>query len=357
MKRFGLQHFYQKLSRVLQLSTAQQKTAAALSLVLLVGAAAVVLCCFIEDTINLDDGGKGLAVHYGIWAIFISSPLLVVFGYAVYSEFLNALTSLSKYTVGDSLPKALEDKVEKHRDSLHLKTSTRYNLWAFIVVGWLCWLLNIKQTIYPFDSYGNDVFDAYPHLLGFISFKLYLGVLWVLVYPALSFLAAHIFISLTSILRYMGKEELFRLDFFHEDNCGGVSIFGWINLLLLGMTFIVFSTVMAILMTHEGNYATIWSAVVLSLALIIIQSVTGVYSIHMFVQRKKREVLSKLNKFLNDALLADDEHQSFPQEFLAVRDHIAQIRSFPYTKSARIFVNTIRLSPAAVGLMQIIRGI
>jgi hypothetical protein len=325
-----------------------------LSVSLLLGATLVALCCVFERTLTLPGDGRGLRNHYGIWAIFIGSPVLVLLVSAIRLKFIHTTQSLNKYTVGNNVPPALQARVHEHIESIDLRKRTRYLLWLFVILGWYWWLVNVNQTLFPFDSYGNDVFDAYPHFLGFFSFKIYLGVLWVLVYPFLAYWTLHIFISMISILKYMSDNELFQLDFFHEDDCGGVSVFGTINSMILSTTFIVFATVLAILLTHKGDYVSIWSSVIVSFILIVVQSILGVYFIHIFVRQKKKEVLATINKYLNASLITFGNRRTFPQDLLAVRNHIAQIRSFPYARGARFLVNFLRLSPAAAGLAKLI---
>jgi len=332
----------------------QDRTFANFSLLLILAAAAVVVCSFIDNTIKLPGTGRGFSRHYGIWAIFAGSPVLVIVASITRASFLSTIHHLKTYTIGAALPNPLQAKVDKHIAGLNLQTKTRYALLLFVVVGHYCWLINIEQTIYPYDSYGNDVFDAYPHLLGFIAFKLYLGVLWVLVLPLLAYVAAHVFFSMMSILRYMSINKLFKLDFFHEDDCGGVSVFGRINLLITSMMFIVFLTVLAILFTHEGNYASIWSAIITTALLIVLQTTLGVYYIHTFVRCKKAEILEEINRALNRSLLIASQGGGFSQDLLSVRNHIAKIRSFPYAKGSRFLVNFLRLSPAAAGLLNVI---
>lgn len=333
---------------------ARHTPALALSAVLLIGAAAVALCSFLDNTITIPDDGRGFANHYGIWAIFVSSPVLVLLASATRLRFVRTVQALNKYTVGNEVPTTLRERVNEHLESLHFRRRTRYVFWIFLILGWYWWLVNVDQTLFPFDSYGNDVFDAYPHLLGFLSFKAYLGILWVFIYPFLAYATLHIFISMIAILKYMSDNELFKLDYFHEDNCGGVSVFGTINSMILSMTFIVFITVLAILFTHKWDYISIWSSVIISFFLIIIQSILGVYYLHTFVRQKKREVLTVINRFLNESLLATPKDRRFPEDLLAVRNHITHIRSFPYARGARWLVNFLRLSPAAAGLAKII---
>jgi len=333
----------------------RHKAALATSASLVSGASLVIVCSYFEKTCKLPDDGRGLSIHYGIWAIFVGSPLLVIISSVAYFKFVRTIQDLGHYTIGSTMPSDLKKIVDKTLASLRLQTWTRYLFYLILLVAWTCWLKNVIQTIHPYDSYGNDVFDSYAHPWGFYSFKLYLAFLWVAVYPVMTYAALHIFASMIYILRYMGKNKLFRLDFFHEDECGGVSVFGEINLLLLSMTFIVLATVIAIKLTHLGNYPTIWGSIIVSFLLLLVQSIAGVYHIHLFVRSKKREVLGAVNVFLNQALMKAGQSKKFPGDLLALRNHVAAIRSFPYARGVRLFVNILRLSPAALGLFHVIQ--
>lgn len=332
---------------------AKKRVSVAITLILIIAAAIVVLCSYLDKTVHLPGDGRGLANHYGIWAIFVTSPLLVLLAHATQQRFVFTIRTINRYTVNADVPQVLREMVDKHINSLHMNARSRYVFWLLVVVGWYWWLVNVKQTIYPFDSYQNDVFDAYPHTLGFISFKLYLGFVWVVVYPVISYSAGHIFVSMVAVLKHMRDRALFRLDYFHQDDCGGVSVFGAINLRLLAMSSLVLLTALAILLTHRGNYVSIWSSIVTCILLMIAQSVVGVYYIHVFVRQKKIELLAQINKRLNRSLISLGRQDSFPDDLLAVRNHIARLRTVPYTRAGRIMINLLRLSPAAAGMMNL----
>jgi len=335
----------------------RHKPAVVACLVLILGSAAVVVCCIWEGTIEpLPMDGKGLANHYGILTIFLGSPILVVLAALAQSKFQRTVQNLSVYTVGAQIPPGLTTKIDYSIESLRFQRMTRLVYWLFVTAGWYWWLVNVYQTINPLDFYGNDVFDSLDHLLGFISFKLYLLALWVIIYPVISFIVVNVFVGMIVILKHMSDNSLFKLDFFHEDECGGVSVFGSINTILLAMTSLVLITALAILLTHKSGYTSVWSSVIISSLLIVLQSVCGVYYIHKFVRQKKSEILGPVNAYLNDSLLDTNRTKRFPQDLLIVRDHVARIRSFPYSKGVLYFVNALRLSPAAVGLIHLIQS-
>ena len=292
--------------------------------------------------------------HIGIWAIFLTSPAVILLSAEILIKFSDTIKRLDEYTTGGRTPRAIRRLASQHLNSLYLSGNARHIVWFLVIVGFYCWLLNVKQTLYPMDFYGNDVFDAHPYPLGFYSFKIYLLVLWTTVYPLAAFIGAHTAFSMALLLRSMCNDKLLRIDLFHSDNCGGVSVFGSINVLIMCLSGCILVVVFAIMMTHSGSYLTVSTAAYIFSSIFIVQSIAGVYYIHLFVASKKDELLREINNQLNTYLAKSEISLDFPENLLMARNHIAGVRTFPYAKSLSVLVNFLRFAPPIVATINII---
>jgi hypothetical protein len=309
----------------------------------------------IDGTWRMEGSGKGFFQHYGMLTIFLATPLLVALSAIALQKFLEALGSLEKYSVGGKVPPELEEMVLKHVQSLSLRTKWGTILIVFSIVGLLFGVANILQTINPIQTYGNDVFDGYSYSLGFYLTKTYLCAIWIVAYPAALFVVLHITVSMVCILRYMCSQKLLRIDFFHPDNCGGVSAFGVINILIMGAYACLFAIMGALQVTHSRNdYATIVIPLLMVSLVFVAQSFGAVYYIHRFAAVKKKESLDIINGFLNTEMQSLFVTKQFSPGLIYARNHLLGIRTYPYAKLSTLLVNGFRFVPALAAIAKLV---
>lgn len=316
----------------------------------------VTIGSYVDNTWCMPGDGRGLLRHYGVWSLFITTPLIALLVALVLSQFLQTMKLISKYSVSGSVPRDLRRKITLHVRSLCLRGNSQYVLWLLMFAGLACGFLNIRQTLYPLETYGQDVFDAYPYMWGFVLNKIYLCLIWTLIYPLAIFVTVHITVSMVTILHYMCRHSLLKIDFFHPDNCGGVSIFGSINALIMGVWATIFAVIACLFITHKNNYATLVVALFAASVLLIVQSLGAVYYIHKFVQIKKSESVKEINELLNEEMRSTIRAGRFSSDLLAARNHILALNTYPYAKHTLALVNTLRYLPAAVALSQLVIG-
>lgn len=312
------------------------------------------IASFRDNTWSLPRNGKGFFQHYGALAMMATAPLLVSLTVLTVSKFTRTIGSLSTYTVGRKLPQNLRKSIDKHVSSIQFRLTSRYIVLLPMVVGFYSGILNIQATSGDVtEVFGNDVFDSRAHIFGFIAYKSYLLVLWSLVYPVILFQIIHITVSLVSILKSLSERKLLYIDFFHEDNCGGVSVFGAINLRITTLYLLVFLVAYMIRLTHSNDYLSLTLSINGAWILFILQSLANVYYIHRFVRIKKSNYLTKLNGKLNEMLVQEDLSK-FPLHLLQLRAHVVSVNTFPYTVAARYTINVIRVLPALFGLFNLL---
>lgn len=317
----------------------------------------IVTASFFDGSWTLDGNGIGLLEHYGAWTILLTSPVLLFLGFLILTRLTVAFERLRSSAKDDHLGRRFRLEINSHIRSLWFRKKSRWLVPMFSITGFLFAMINIRQTVLPVETYGNDVFDSYNYFLGFLAFKIYLVALWSIVYPFLGFILIHATVSMIVIMRMSCNYKLLKINLFHEDNCGGMSRFGHINMLIMLSYVCVLGVMLAIIGTHASNsYATINMSLIGFSFLAITQSVAGVYFIRRVIAVKKQEQLEVINDLLDRHLDRIDEKPP-SSNLLQIRNHIIQVHSFPYTKQVGLVVNTLRIVPLLIALNNVIKMI
>lgn len=315
----------------------------------------VILVCSVADgTLKMSSDDKGLTQHYGFWVIFITTPLIIFLTWRLYRRFLTVTHRLDQYCieVSDEMRGRVQTLVRKHIRSLSLRERSSWILVFLIIVMFFWWLFNVVKTITPEQTYHHDVFDSYSHIFGFLSSKVYILLVFTFVYSIAIFIALHVTASMISILRFLFRNDILRIDLFHSDNCGGTSKFGNINLLILAIYSIFFAIDLSMYLTHRQAYLAIIASLVASSVLAIAQSMAAVYFIHMAVAKKKETSMDLLSSRLNkEFTLSLNGSASVPSDLLTIRNHVAGVHTYPYATGALTIVNIFRFAPAILAVI------
>jgi hypothetical protein len=312
----------------------------------------VCLGAWVDGTWEMQGNARGLSRHYGFWVQCATTPAIILLSAGALSAFLRAIGSLERYSISGVVPKDLRRLAGSHVISICLLGDSRFILYFAMLIGGMWTAVNIVETSNPTATYGNPVFDSPEHLYGFLTTKLFLVFNWALVYPITLFIVIHITWSMVLILRYMCSHRLLRIDFFHSDNCGGVSAFGTINLLIMGVYLNFFLVIASLALTHSARYSTLTLSALFASIIFVVQSFGAVYYIHRFVAIKKHEFLVVINNQLDIQMLTTVAAGQFSSDLLMARNHLISLRTYPYTRQVAAVVNAIRLSPALLGLLK-----
>lgn len=313
------------------------------------------IACWIDGTWRMEGAGKGLSQHYGFWTIFLTTPVIFFLTTHLLDRFIQAVRQIDNYCTDmvDQTRGQVDKLVRRHTRSLLLHSWSVWLLVFVMLVLLFWWLFNVIKTISPFETYHHDVFDSYAHPYGFYAAKFYSLLVFTLVYSVALFVALHVTVSLISILRYLSRNNILRINLFHEDNCGGTSKFGNINLLILGIYTNFFAVMYAMYMTHRTTYTAMTASLVACSVLAIAQSVVAVYHIHKAVAQKKSECIEVMTTKLNQLFTASlrQENERFPNDLLAFRNQLIDVHTFPYAAGALAAVNVLRFAPAAIAVI------
>ena len=308
----------------------------------------------LDGTIWLSEG-RGLSNHHGFWIIFVTTPGLILLCGALLDRFMKLLHEPETYltaTVSSAQLAGLQQLARDEVDGLCLKSRARYVLFLCVIVGLSYFILNIVQTWEPSGTYGHDVFDAWTHRTGYFATKAYLLPVFTVVYPIAIFVALHITLSMVHLLFYLCENDVLEISYFHQDNCGGTSCFGELNLFVMGIYTLLFAVLAGMWLTHDRTYFVTQSALLFCSVATTFQSVAAVWAIHKFVSNKKRARLVELTQKLNDDLRASLVlNTTFRNELLVARNHVAAIHTFPYAQKMGVAVAAFRFAPAVVAII------
>ncbi|MEA2237241.1 MAG: hypothetical protein QOC81_1965 [Thermoanaerobaculia bacterium] len=315
-----------------------------------------------DHTWKLPGEDKGFSQHFGYWVLFLTTPVVLLLTAHLLETFTATISGLDVLYVraSEELRRKTEKLIARHLDHLSLRTIPAISLSAFfaLVMLFFC-IVNVINTSSPDavrHTYGHDSYDALPHVLSFYVGKIYLFLVFPVVYAIALAVAFQVTYAMMSILRFLGNNDMLQINLFHEDNCGGTSRFGNANLLimLIYANFILVRSMMYL--THHTTYFVANAALLGCSVAAAVQSVVAVYSIHRVLVRKKRECIEALGRRLSvDVDTTLRVGGRFSSDILAFRNHVAGLYTYPYARPALAAVNLIRFLPAALVLVTVLK--
>ncbi len=143
-------------------------------------AAAVFGASYIDNTLSMPFPAKGLRVHYGIMAILIANPALVISMAMINFQFRHMLATLP--VIQNERRSIFVDLRPSVEALLIRKNNHKRVYWTMVTIGLAFWMTNIYQSYHPLHYFGTDVFDAAHHLWGFLAVKGLLFLSWVILF-------------------------------------------------------------------------------------------------------------------------------------------------------------------------------
>ncbi|MBI4924120.1 MAG: hypothetical protein HY834_20485 [Devosia nanyangense] len=315
----------------------------------LVQTAAVFVGSYIDATWILPGVGKGLLEHYGVWAILIADPLLLIAAGFAYRQFCIAMETLpfvEREGTGD-----LKSIVRPYFDFIELKGRSVFIYYLLAIVGLLAWVLNLLQTIQPFATYGNDVFDALAYPWGYVGNKFNLFVSWVVVAPAVGFMLVSMSFSTWLILRRVENLDALGPSVLHPDGCYGFEHLGTLNVALLWPYLISFGVMFALKLTHEGTYPSLVVPVIVLAVVCIVVSIVTIQPITSHTKKIRRKTFNSLvEKSHTQEKSTNAERLRFAVERLS----FSMTSASPYSKNLSALLNVMRFSPAVLTMVRLL---
>ncbi len=314
----------------------------------------VFLASKIDGTTTLPGAGKGFLQHGGYAALHLASPVALSLALLALEYFAKLMGRLHDFVRPGSSAECIEKRCAERLDILNLTSHWAWLLILFVTVGALCSTVVLMQVREPQTTYGNDVFNACRYHFGYYTANSYLALTWTVVFPFTLFLVLQITVSLVMILNDARKAGALAVDLLHPDNCGGLSPFGNLNTLLMLYYMPPFLAMSALAATHARRYASLLiPAAALSLVFVV-QSVVGVYAIHLAIRAEKRIRLQGLHDTLEHALQHPACGSGREVVFL-LWQHVRAVKTMPYAANVQMLVSGLRYAPPCIALYHIIK--
>jgi hypothetical protein len=303
-----------------------------------------------DDTWHLQHGGKGFFDHYGVWAILIADPLLVISTAFAWYQFRATMVDLP-LVLAPNCRVELIRRVLPYMHFVKLKQNGVFLYLLLVVFGGLAWVNNIYQTSDPVRFFGHKVFDSTEFIFGFASNKLVLFVSWVLIYPACGFVTLSLSLATFLILRRLKSAGLIKPSVFHPDGCYGLSNLGKLNICLLVPFLLTFLVIFAILVTHARAYTSI--VVPLALLTIVFLAVSVITIQPILSQAREAEINSYRQL---RALSIHAPHRDFGEavSFAVERLCFGMSTGSPYSRSTKTLLTVFRAIPVTVTAIKLI---
>lgn len=325
------------------------------TIALVLGIAAIQSICIyagavVDDTLWLPNEGDGFLEHYGVWAILATDPLLIIATGFAYRRFQIAINTLPLSTKKQTL-KAFDQTVETYLNYINMNKSSIFVYYLLVAFGFLCWLNNIRLTVEPTETYGNDVFDSSQYVWGYYANKVNLFTSWVVVYPIVGFLLVSMSLSIRLILQRLTSANAIALNVLHPDGCYGMRSLGILNLSLILPYVLAYCVVFALLITHENQYFTIIAALVGLTVTMVSASFLTIGPISTLGRKIKDETYAKLEKKSRDY---NGNNKTLINRFAFERICYSTARASPYSKWIQTFLSMFRIVPVLLTASRLI---
>ena len=311
----------------------------------------IVVASLLEGTWRMPANSTGLLRHYGAWCMFVTSPILLIAQGFLLAKFSIVAESIESYLTTQQTPAPLRKMVDSYVESISLRGRSSVFFFLLMLFGLLFFAANIQNTFNPYQSYGNDVFDSRQHSLGFVLTRLYLLLLWSMLYPLAIYISSQVFLAATAIARYACKNGILRINFFAADNCGGLSVFGALNIGVMA-TYACFAVVYLGIWLTEGSVKTVVIGAVLTIIGFFVQYRMGIYYLRDELTRERNKLLVSINERLYNEMPAVISGGQFSRDLYLLRTHLQGVRTMPYSKNSLTIENILRYIPLTASVVK-----
>jgi hypothetical protein len=299
---------------------------------------------YIDGTWYSANGGTGFLEHYGVWALLVSDPLLLISAAYAYRRFRLAMTRLP-IVEGKESKLMVSRIVRPYADHLRLKRRGIYLYVLFVAIGIIGWVDNLYRTNYPYTYFDHDVFDSTNFQYGYYATKFALFNSWVLIYPAVGFILISMSLSTRMILIKLTERELIQPRVLHPDGSFGLSELGRLNVILLFPYLLSFVTLFAVMFTHrQAYYSALIPLLILSFIFISISYLT-IGPVLVQVQEARKAAFKRLAVESTAFERMDGDKKIV---FAVQRLSFAMSNRSPYSLTTQIALQIMRLVPIAM---------
>jgi hypothetical protein len=175
-----------------------------------------------DNTFTLMNG-VGLLEHPGIWIYLVAQPVLPQLLDRALRTFTRIgidqrqlFTSAFARTTVRAERKLLFERIKRTSAA-----GPRVFYQILVLVGAGAWILNTFKNQAPLQAYGFDVWDAWPHLWGYWTTRVYKAYVAMFLAPAMVHALIVIVYNITQLMVRASREAGMKLDPYAADEAGG----------------------------------------------------------------------------------------------------------------------------------------
>jgi hypothetical protein len=302
--------------------------------------------------------GKGLAQHYGAWAILVTDPLLLAATGFLDRQFMVTMTTLPLAS-GREPRRKMWRMLHRYVPLVRARGGSAFLYLLMVVVGVYCWAQNVQGTYDPsgpdhhviFEH--HDVFDSGLHPWSFAAFKLCLFISWVLIYPIVGFKFLTIAIATWSILRQSELQAILCPRVEHPDCCYGLKNVGTLNIALLAPYFLVFIAIFSLLITHRMIYDSLMIPLIIVSIIFVVTSFVVIRPVYSILSKAKQQMYDELAK---SSLEESSRSERSLRRFTAKRMLYSVANATPYTDNTKMILIGMRAVPVLAMALKFVRS-
>lgn len=279
--------------------------------------------------------GVGLAQHFGFLTIFLTAPCLVLVANSLLEDLVAVLHAPDEFTAGDV---HVDRAVQESREAFGGKVD--WLTMALLSAGGIFLLeRNITVTRTATKYFSRDVFDSAAHPLSYYAAKVYLAIVWVLLYPLVVTLGMRAIRTLYRLVREGARRRRIKVEFFGVDDCAGVTRVGRLFYEVFFISLLFSACSFASFMTHQTYRPQITLLALGSCAVGLVMYFAALRPLHRYVAAERRVPLNRIATELSAAYDAHD----WPAcaNLLSARSALLSINTYALPTSEAAFVNLI----------------
>ncbi len=315
----------------------------------------IVLAARSDGALILPGLGRGLLEHYGFAASFIAGPILLITSFYIRRYFPQAAQDLIEKDATDKGKEEIRTEIRPEADS---GISARNSIRLLLMLSLAGAVFSIQPFIElsnPKAYWGNDVFNASRYVLSYWAANSYLLVLWILIYPLTILQIISTSVAAQFLVTESIRRKVLHLDLLHPDLHAGMTRFGYLNLLLMTVWLLPAATLASLYYTHDKSYFSPVAVALFFAALFTFHSIVGLWRIASSIRTERDAAVVVWNGKIGR--LMDRKGSGATETLIAMkyRDCLLAVRLLPYAKPATAGVNVLRLTPAAIAIIQVVK--
>ena len=270
------------------------------------------LSSYLDKSLILDEPNIGLFQHPAIWMFFLIQAIVPFFISKSIESFLNMPKWKYNIISKSFFDNNFKSEIISLKKDISRKSIKSQSVFAILFfIGAIAFIWNSYQNQNPLKFLGFDFWDSYSYTYGYWTTRLYKFYIWCFFFPSIVHLYSFVIAKILSILKLANNNQLLKIEPYHYDNNGGVSII-IINIIrpIIPILFITSLLSIIVLTIHNKIDVTSLSSLIIATLLLLLFYFIPVITIRSIIKKEKEkqlaEISNKQEKILNSITSNND---------------------------------------------------